>query len=76
MADKIEATTIVGDTKIHTYVYSRPKDDEHGRRVDAVMVALELIKATCAGKGPGHLHSALLDLSKNADLIQGAVKPK
>ena len=68
MNDKTNMT-IIGDTKIHGRIQYAAGD-----RVDAVGIALELIKSSCAGTGSGHLRGALDRLSQHADTIQAALK--
>ena len=73
MTDNTLETMIV-DTKLHVRAFDiihNPSGDI--RRVDAVAAALELIKATCVGKGTGTLHTAMNRLSETADKIEEAV---
>lgn len=66
-----QKVTFVGDTKIHADV-SFAKEN----RSEAVEIALELIKSSCAGVGPSSLHAAIEQLSDLADKIQEALKTR
>ena len=64
-----EKGIIVGDTRIYGNVNMAAEN-----RDEAVKIALELIKASCAGAGSGPLAMTLESLSAHADKIQKALK--
>ena len=66
-----EKTVVVGDTKIHANVFAAAEN-----RSAAVCIALELIKAACAGQGRAALDQAMKKLPEYTDTIQAAVRKK
>ncbi|WP_423907132.1 hypothetical protein [Candidatus Spongiihabitans sp.] len=71
MSDQKEKATFVGNTKSHANVAFATEG-----RSQAVEIALELIKSSCAGAGHYSLDIAIAKLSGNADTIQEALKTR